>query len=139
MSYLLDTNILSELVRQKPNKNVLDWFKNVADDRLYISVLTLGEIRKGVEGITDTKRREKVRLFLEKELLDWFGTRILAIDKYVADRWGRIQSEMNKQPLPAIDSLIAATALCYDLRLVTRNTKDFSYYPLEIINPWEII
>lgn len=139
MSYLLDTNILSELVRQKPNETVLNWFKNVANDRLYISVLTLGEIRKGVEGITDTKRKEKVRLFLEKELPDWFENRILAIDTHVADRWGRIQGEMKSQPLPAIDSLIAATALCYDLRLVTRNGKGFSYYPLDVINPWENI
>lgn len=137
MSYLLDTNILSELTKQKPNDRVLHWLKDMPDDLLYISVLTLGEIRKGVENIDDTKRKEKVRIFLEKELPDWFGDRILPIDRQVADKWGYLQNSFKGRPLPAIDSLLAATALSYNLRLVTRNSKDFNYYALEIINPWE--
>jgi len=137
MSYLLDTNVISELIRSKPNVQVIDWFKNIPDEMLYLSVLTLGEIRKGIEGITDLNRKEKVRVWLEHDLPIWFEERILHVDLHVADRWGRLQSDMRGTVLPAIDSLIAATALCYDMRLVTRNKKDFKNYSLEVINPWE--
>lgn len=137
MSYLLDTNVISELVRTNPNPQVISWFKNTPDEMLYLSVLTLGEIRKGIEGIMDFNRKEKVRVWLEHELPMWFEERILSIDQHVADRWGRLQSEMKGSVLPAIDSLIAATALSYDMRIVTRNKKDFDYYALEVIDPWE--
>lgn len=135
MSYLLDTNIISELVRPKPAKTVLVWFEKIPSEALHISVLTLGEIRKGVEQMPDGARREKLRLWLEHELLDWFGTRILSIDIPVADRWGRLVAQMGR-PVPSIDSLLAATALHYELRLVTRNQKDFDYPGLEVVNPW---
>jgi predicted nucleic acid-binding protein len=136
MSYLIDTNVLSELVRNKPNEKVLKWFGSIPDETLFISVLVLGEIRKGIEVIKDSQRKEKLRLWLEIEVPDWFADRILVIDNFVADRWGRLQSEM-KRPIPAIDSLIAATALHYDLRLVTRNEQDYHYPSLQIINPWK--
>lgn len=135
MSYLLDTNVISELVRAKPHNPVIEWFKTIPDEALYLSVLTLGEIRKGVEKLSDLRRQEKLRLWLEIELPQWFENRILPIDAHVADRWGRLQSDM-KKPLPAIDSLIAATALHHDLRIVTRNVQDFQYPGLEIICPW---
>lgn len=135
MSYLLDTNVISEIVKTNPNKSVIDWFKSVPDEALFISVLTLGEIRKGTEAINDLKRKEKLRLWLEIELPRWFGERILDIDQFIADRWGRLQCEM-KRPIPAIDSLIAATALQHDLRLVTRNVKDFQYPSLQVLCPW---
>lgn len=135
MSYLLDTNVVSELVRPKPDQQVLKWFKQIPDEALYISVLTLGEIRKGTEMVLDPKRKESLRIWLEIELPRWFGERVLEIDQPVADRWGRLQSEM-KKPLPAIDSLIAATALHHDLRMVTRNIKDFTYPSLQVICPW---
>jgi toxin FitB len=135
MSYLLDTNVISELVRPKPAKTVLVWFENIPSEALHISVLTLGEIRKGVEQMPDSARREKLRLWLEHELLDWFGTRILPVDIPVADRWGRLVAQMGR-PVASIDSLLAATALHYELRLVTRNQKDFDYPGLEVINPW---
>jgi len=135
MSYLINTNIFSELVRSKPHKNVLNWFEKIPNETLNISVLTLGEIRKGIEGIKDSARKEKLRLWLEIELPQWFGSRILMIDQHIAERWGRLQSEM-KHTIPAIDSLIAATALHHDLRLVTRNERDFQFPSLQIINPW---
>ena len=135
MSYLVDTNVISELVRPKPAKAVLAWFENIPSEALHISVLTLGEIRKGVEQMPDGARREKLRLWLEHELLDWFGTRILLVDIPVADRWGRLVAQMGR-PVPSIDSLLAATALHYELRLVTRNQKDFDYPGLEVVNPW---
>lgn len=135
MSYLLDTNVISELVRPKPNTAVLRWFEHVPNDALYISVLTIGEIRKGVEALKDNDRKEQLRLWLENDINTWFGDRMLAINRDVADRWGRLQFSM-KRSLPAIDSLIAATALHYDLRLVTRNEKDFIFPTLDVINPW---
>lgn len=136
MSYLLDTNVISELIRSKPNNNVIHWFNSVPSEALHISVLTLGEIRKGVEQIKETVRKEKLRLWLENDLPQWFQKSILPIDIYVADRWGRLQVEM-KQKLPIIDSLLAATALHFDLRLVTRNIQDFAYPNLTVINPWD--
>jgi len=137
VSYLLDTNVLSELVRAKPNEAVLAWFSEVPDESLYISVLTIGEIRKGVEGLSDGKRKEKLRLWLEHELPEWFGGRVLDIDAAVAERWGRLQADAQR-PIPAIDSLLAATALHHELRMVTRNNKDFDDAALEVINPWTL-
>ena len=138
MSYLIDTNVISELVRPKPDAAVLDWFSRTPDEALFLSALTLGEIRKGVEKLTspeEAPRREKLRLWLEHDLRDWFGPRILPIGPDVADHWGRLLAQAGR-PVPAIDSLLAATALHHDLRLVTRNTRDFDYTGLEVINPW---
>jgi hypothetical protein len=135
MSYLLDTNILSETVRRAPNRSVLAWLDRIPGEALFVSVLTLGEIRKGIEAITDKKRREKLRLWLEHELPVWFEGRVLPVDLAVADRWGRILAEVGR-PVPTIDSLLAATALHHELRLVTRNAADFEYPGLEVINPF---
>jgi predicted nucleic acid-binding protein len=135
MSYLLDTNVISELVRPKPAKIVLDWFESIPSEALHISVLTLGEIRKGVEQMPDGVRREKLRLWLEHDLIDWFGARVLPVDTLVADRWGRLLALVGR-PVPSIDSLLAATALHHELRLVTRNQKDFDYPGLQVVNPW---
>ena len=140
MSYLIDTNVIFELVRAKPDAAVLDWFANTPDEALFLSALTLGEIRKGVEKLTnpeDTARRERLRLWLEHDLRDWFGPRILPIGPDVADHWGRLLAQAGR-PVPAIDSLLAATALHHDLRLVTRNARDFDYAGLEVINPWGV-
>ena len=112
-------------------------FFSVPDESLYISALTIGEIRKGVEGVPDARRKEKLRVWLEHELPEWFGKRVLSIDGDVAERWGRLQAQA-KRPVPAIDSLLAATALHHELRMVTRNEKDFDYQGLEVINPWNI-
>ena len=136
MSYLLDTNIISEFKKTVPSPKVVNWINSLPPHALHISVLTVGEIRKGVETITDQKRREKLRLWLENELPEWFEDRILPVNIEVAERWGRIQHEIGR-PVSAIDSLLAATALHFELRMVTRNVKDFSFPSLEIINPWE--
>jgi len=136
MSYLLDTNIVSETVRRNPNKAVIAWLDQLPAEALFVSVLTLGEIRKGIETLTDKKRREKLRLWLEHELPAWFEGRVLPVDLAVADRWGRLRAELGR-PVPSIDSLLAATALHYELRLVTRNAGDFNYPGLQVINPFD--
>lgn len=135
MSYLLDTNIVSETVRRNPNKAVIAWLDRLPSEALYVSVLTLGEIRRGIEALNDRKRREKLRLWLEHELPAWFEERVLPVDLAVADRWGRLLAEMGR-PVPTTDSLLAATALHHELRLVTRNSGDFKYPGLEVINPF---
>ena len=135
MSYMLDTNVLSELVKAKPNPQVLAWFDNTPDEALHVSVLTLGELREGVERLPVGPRREKLRLWLETELPNWFGSRILPVTIEVADRWGRLTA-LAGRPLAAIDSLIAATALVHGLRVVTHNTRDFALPGIEQIDPW---
>lgn len=136
MSYLLDTNVVSETIRRDPDPSVIAWLEQIPDQALCISVLTLGEIRKGVESVSDRRRREKLRLWLEVELPEWFEGRVLPIDLSVADRWGRLVAEAGR-PVPSIDSLLAATAMHYELRMVTRNDRDFTYPGLEVINPWK--
>ena len=135
MSYLLDTNVVSETIRRNPDKSALAWLDQIPGESLFVSVLTLGEIRKGVEALADRKRREKLRLWLDHELTRWFEGRVLPIDLGVADRWGRLLAEVGRS-VPTIDSLLAATALHYDLALVTRNARDFDYPGIEVINPF---
>ncbi len=135
MSYLVDTNVISELTRPQPAAAVAAWFEEVADEALHLSVLTLGELRRGVEKRPAGKRKETLRYWLEQELPAWVGTRLLPIDAAVADTWGRLHAGAERT-LPALDSLLAATALHHHLRLVTRNTMDFDVAGLETINPW---
>lgn len=137
MSYLLDTNVISELVKQTPNPIVLNWMDSIDNEKFYISVITLGEIRKGVAGIQNPERLEKISHWLEIELPAYFEERILNIDAKVADSWGRLQSKNKGYILPAIDGLIAATAYVHNLTLITRNTKDFINASIALINPWE--
>ncbi len=135
MSYLLDTNVLSELRRKHPDPGVVDWFSLRPPATLHLSVLTFGEIRKGVEGVSDETRRQTLLDWLETDLPTFFMGRIFSVDGPVADRWGRLVAAAGR-PLPAIDSLLAATALEHDLVLVTRNVKDFAGLPVQLFNPW---
>ena len=135
MSYLIDTNVLSELRRKVPNPSVVNWFSNRPATTLYLSVLTIGELRKGIETLADASRRLALLDWLEADLPQFFIGRILPVDLAVADRWGRLVAQAGR-PLPAIDSLLAATALQHGLHLVTRNQRDFELPGLEVINPW---
>ena len=135
MSYLLDTNVLSELRRKRPDVGVVDWFSRRPASTLYLSVLTLGELRKGIKGVADIGRRTALTDWLETDLPNFFAGRILPVDALVADRWGRLMAEAGR-PLPAIDSLLSATAALHGLTMVTRNTRDFVGIGLELINPW---
>lgn len=135
MSYLVDTNVLSELLKAHPHGAVVEWFKDVPSESLYMSVLSIGEIRKGIEKLEASSKKSKLVLWLEQDLPSWFEDRILAIDRDVGEKWGYILAQ-SKVKVPAIDSLIAATALVHNLRIVTRNTQDFVVFPeLEVLNP----
>ncbi|HSW93442.1 MAG TPA: type II toxin-antitoxin system VapC family toxin [Gammaproteobacteria bacterium] len=136
MSYLLDTNVISELFKSQPNKHVVSWIDQIAEPDIFLSVLTIGELRKGIEKIQPGSKKSKLIVWLEQELLPRFAHRLLDINIPVVERWGRLLAA-SKQSLPAIDSLLAATALHYDLCLVTRNTADFIIPTLTVFNPWE--
>lgn len=136
MSYLLDTNVISETIKNKPNTNLINWLEQIPTNNLFISVLTVGEIRKGVEQLTNLKKKGELIAWLENDLKNWFEHRVLTIDSSVADKWGFICGNTIRS-LSAIDALIAATALVHNLKLVTRNTKDFvEIKDLELINPF---
>lgn len=135
MTYLLDTNVLSELRRRVPDPKVVEWVERRPATTLHLSVLTLGELRKGIEALPPGERRRGLSDWLEVELTGFFAGRVLPIDVAVADRWGRLVAEAAR-PVPAIDSLLAATALTHGLVLVTRNVRDFGFSGLEVVDPW---
>jgi len=137
VSYLIDTNVLSELRRKTPHPGVVQWFAQRPVRSLFLSVLTLGEIRKGIEAINDVQRRSALLDWLEVDLPNFFTGRILTIDTAVADYWGRLMAKAGRS-LPAIDSLLAATALHHDLTLVTRNIKDVVDCGVAILDPWNV-
>ena len=134
--YLIDTNVMSELRRREPEPRVVRWFEQRPARQLFLSVLTLGEIRRGVERLDEGERQQALRAWLEQELPAFFSGRLLPIDEAVAQSWGRLMAEMGR-PLPAIDSLLAATALEHNLVLVTRNLKDLADLPVAVANPWQ--
>ena len=135
--FLLDTNVISELVRPKPDLRVKAWVGGTDESLLYLSVLTLGEIRKGIAALQDASRRVALEAWLDSDLSFRFANRILPIDQSVADRWGRLAAQaVARSRLPAIDGLLAATALHFNLTLVTRNTKDVASTGVPLFNPW---
>lgn len=136
MSYLIDTCVLSEIVKPRPEPCVIDWFAAVNSDALFISALTLGEIRRGVERLPPGRKPEQIGAWLEMDLPQWFGERVLSIDAAVSDEWGRLAG-LSSRTLPAVDALIAATALRHRLTLVTRNLADFAGTGVVIVNPWD--
>ena len=136
MSFLVDTCALSELVRPKPSSDVCDWFDAAPPEALFVSVLMLGEIRKGVEKLEGGRRRTQIATWLGTALPAWFENRVLPVDAGVADEWGRLMARLPR-PIPAIDSLIAATAIRHRLAIVTRNESDFAATGVDILNPWK--
>ncbi|MEX2301984.1 MAG: type II toxin-antitoxin system VapC family toxin [Bryobacterales bacterium] len=137
--FLLDTNCISELVRSRPEPRVMDWIEKAEETLLYISVLTLGEIRKGLAGLSQSKRRSRLETWLEVDLQSRFAGRILPIDGRVADRWGFLAAQAKSRgvPLPIIDGLLAATAVHYNLTIVSRNVADFQSAQVAVLNPWK--
>jgi toxin FitB len=138
--FLIDTNCISEVVRSKPDPRVLDWMEAADESLLYVSVLTLGEIRKGAAGLPQGKRRTQLESWLELDLQARFSGRILPIDSPVADRWGLLAAEAKRKGrmLSVVDGLLAATALHHNLTIVSRNVSDFANTQVPILNPWEV-
>jgi predicted nucleic acid-binding protein len=137
--FLIDTNVLSEYNRPgAPNAGVRRWLETTDRQLQYVSVITLAEIQKGIELLAEGKRRTQLEEWLKKDLQAWFSDRILPVDRRVASRWASLVAHGTRtgRPLPTIDSLIAATALAYDLAIVTRNTRDFEGVGAATINPW---
>ena len=137
--FLLDTNCVSELVRVKPQPRVLEWIEAADEGLFYLSVLTLGEIRKGLASLPPGKRRTRLETWLEVELRARFSSRLLPVDEEVALRWGLLAALANRKgkPLSIIDGLLAATALHHNLTIVTRNIGDFAVTQVPLLNPWE--
>jgi predicted nucleic acid-binding protein len=135
VKYLIDTCVLSELRKKIPNQGVIDWFAARSVSTLYLSVLSLGELRKGITALEEVKRRETLLNWLESDLPLFFSGRILSIDTDIANRWGDLLAAA-KRPMPAIDSLIVATASLHGMSVVTRNQRDFEGFGVEVINPW---
>lgn len=137
--FLLDTNIISELVKPKPEANVTDWVENTDESLLYLSVLTFGEIRRGIAALPQSRRRATLEAWLDKDLRARFEGRILVIDQEVADRWGLLTAAARNSGivLPVIDGLLAATALEHNLTLVTRDTGQIPSMGVAVFNPWE--
>jgi toxin FitB len=137
--FLLDTNCISELVRSKPEPRVLAWMEAADERLLHLSVLTLGEIRKGIACLPQSRRRMRLETWLALELQARFSGRILPIDAAIADRWGLLAADAKRQgrPLSSIDGLLAATALQHNLTIVSRNVGDFAYTQAPVLNPWE--
>ena len=139
MRYLLDTNVISELVKKAPNRNVLSWIDECDETALFLSVITFGELQKGISKLRDKSRAEQLQKWVEQDLVKRFKGRILPIDLEVIITWGKVQgiSEKNGTKLPVMDSLIAATAIAHHLTVVTRNVNDIERCQASVFNPWD--
>lgn len=137
--FLLDTNVISELVKAEPDHNVVRWIDETEETILFLSVLTLGEVRSGIERLNPGRRRGRLESWFAVDLRLRFQDRILSINDAIAERWGALSAMAAKKgrPLPVIDGLLAATALQYDLMLVTRNDTDVSGAGVPTLNPWQ--
>lgn len=138
--FLIDTNVLSEYNRSGgPDPGVKHWLETTDRQSQFVSVITLAEIQKGIELLAEGKRRAQLEQWLRQDLETWFSGRVLPVDRRTAMRWASLVAHRSQtgRPLPTIDSLIAATALAYDLTIVTRNTKDFEGTGATTFNPWE--
>ncbi len=137
MKFLLDTNVLSELIKLNPDKNVMDWFNNSPEENMYISSITLGEIETGIRSLDPGKK--------QNELMIWFGSlqnsfkhKTYSVNSTEAIRWGELRGNLKRKgkTIPVIDGLIAATAITNNAVLVTRNIKDFNFPGIDVLNPW---
>jgi predicted nucleic acid-binding protein len=139
VSYLLDTNVVSEWTKPRPNPGVIEWLSQVAEDDVFLSVVTFAELRHGIERLPAGRRRRQLDKWLRGELALRFEGRIVLIDGAIAHEWGRLvaRQEARGRPIAARDGLIAATAQVHALTLVTRNAADFQVSVKAVLNPWK--
>lgn len=140
MNYVLDTNVISELIARSPNQQVIDWLDRLDPDVVYLSVITIGELRKGIEKLVPSRRKDELTIWLEHDLLQRFAGHLIAITTEVMLVWGELTGRLEREgkPIAAIDSLIAASVLAGGYTLVTRNDADFQHAGVPIVNPWKL-
>jgi toxin FitB len=138
--FLLDTNIPSELIRTRPEPRVANWVYARDEQSLFLSVVSIGELRRGFVVLPASKRRTELEQWFENDLVPRFRGRILPVSFPIADRWGLLGGEcqLRGTPLNTADGMIAATALEHDLTVVTRNVKDFAGLGVTVFNPWDV-
>jgi toxin FitB len=139
MKFLLDTCVISEIIKSQPNEKVVTWMQENDEDSMYLSVLTFGEIEKGIEKAANLEKKKTLQTWVENVLKERFKHRILEIDMAVVTRWGKEQgkAELAGKPMPAIDGLIAVSGLVHNCTVVTRNVSDMQQCDVELLNPWE--
>jgi predicted nucleic acid-binding protein len=138
VSWLLDTNVIAEWTKPRPDEQVVRWLAEADEDRLYLSVATLAEVRMGVEALPEGRRRQRLSAWLEDDLPARFEGRILQVDAAVANVWGVLMARARAQgrTLGAMDAFFAATATVHQLTLLARNTRDFISTGIELLDPW---
>lgn len=138
MKFLLDTRVLSEFVKPAPDPGLVAWMEAAEEADLHLSVITVGEIRQGIAAMPDSKRKLELDRWLRQDLMQRFAERLLPFGVAEADRWGELCGAAQRAgaPVPAVDAMLAATALCQGLKLVTRNVQDFARLPVSLENPW---
>jgi predicted nucleic acid-binding protein len=139
MNYLLDTCVLSEFTRRKPEQKVVHWVDSIDEDKLFLSVITIGEIQHGIVRLPESHRKTDLLVWLNNELIKRFDQRIIPLDTPMMLLWGNLTAQMEStgQPMAVMDSLIIATALQNNLIVATRNVSDFRPCGVQVINPWE--
>jgi predicted nucleic acid-binding protein len=139
VNFLLDTNVISEWVKPRPDRNVVTWLAAADEDRVFLSVISFAEIRRGIELMVAGRRRERLAQWLAEELPLRFEDRILAVDPGVAGIWGVVmaRSEKKGRAIGSMDAFVAATAAAHDLTLVTRNIRDFEHVRISLVDPWQ--
>jgi toxin FitB len=139
MNYLLDTCVLSEYTRKKPEGKVIQWMDAIQDDELFISVITFGEIQRDIDKLSESRRRTDLVTWMNEDLVTRFANRIMSVDLETMLLWGNLTARMdaNGTPMSLMDSLIAASALRHNLVLVTRNEIDFQTSGVRLVNPWK--
>jgi predicted nucleic acid-binding protein len=139
MNYLLDTCVLSEFTRRQPEPRVVDWLDSIDEEKLFISVITIGEIQRGIERLPDSHRKTELLVWMNTGLLARFAGRMVALDAPTMFLWGSLVARLEAigQPMGVMDSLILASALQNNLIVATRNVADFLPGGVQVINPWE--
>jgi toxin FitB len=138
MRCLLDTCVISELIKPKPDERVMSWLLEQNDSDLYVSALTFGELQRGIEKLPASRKKEEINNWVENEMKRRFQNRTLEIDLFIAKAWGKIQGIADKKgkPMPIFDSLIAATGIVHGLTVVTRNVSGMEQSGVNLFNPW---
>lgn len=138
MNYLLDTCVLSELVKRRPEPAVVEWIRDQDEHRLFLSVITIGELQKGITKLEAGAKRERLKRWVAEDLAARFHRRIIPVDSRVASSWGAMLGEAKSKgkPIPVVDALIGATARVHQCVVVTRNVVDLERTGVEVFNPW---